>query len=88
MRQAVVDVPSSNDLDTSLIVINDLIHRHRKIIALSDDIETLFSSIALMQFLWNTLIICCSGVMIIIVSEIKCSDLLINNLSSSAGSRQ
>ncbi|XP_071644351.1 odorant receptor 13a-like [Temnothorax longispinosus] len=67
MRQAVTEVHSSNDeLGTSLSIINNLIHRHQKIITLSDDIESLFSSIALMQLLWNTLIICFTGFMIII----------------------
>ncbi|XP_077261550.1 odorant receptor 22c-like isoform X2 [Temnothorax americanus] len=67
MRQAVTEVHSNNDeLGSSLSIINNLIHRHQKIITLSDDIESLFSSIALMQLLWNTLIICFTGFMIII----------------------
>ncbi|EGI58894.1 Putative odorant receptor 13a [Acromyrmex echinatior] len=66
MRQAIMDVHSNDKLDTSLTVLRDLIHRHRKIITLSNDIETLFSFIALLQLLWNTLIICFCGFMIIL----------------------
>ncbi|XP_025073083.1 odorant receptor 82a-like isoform X2 [Pogonomyrmex barbatus] len=71
MRQAVMEISNSNDLDRSLSVIKDLIRRHRKIITLANDIEDLFSSIALMQLLWNTLIICCSGFMIILALNMK-----------------
>ncbi|KAG5326898.1 OR13A protein, partial [Acromyrmex heyeri] len=66
MRQAIMDVHSNDKIDTSLTVLRDLIHRHRKIITLSNDIETLFSFIALLQLLWNTLIICFCGFMIIL----------------------
>ncbi|CAK9818432.1 Odorant receptor 22c [Anthophora plagiata] len=43
-----------------------LIHRHHRIIINSDSIENLFSYIALMQWLCNTLVICCSGFVIVI----------------------
>ncbi|XP_071644337.1 odorant receptor 82a-like isoform X2 [Temnothorax longispinosus] len=67
MRQVITEVHSNNDeLGTSLFIINNLIHRHQKIITLSNDIESLFSSIALLQLLWNTLVICFSGFMIIL----------------------
>ncbi|XP_018401473.1 PREDICTED: uncharacterized protein LOC108778717 [Cyphomyrmex costatus] len=66
MRRAIMDVHSNDKLGTSLTVLRDLIHRHRKIITLSNDIETLFSFIALLQLLWNTLIICFCGFMIIV----------------------
>ncbi|XP_011694610.1 PREDICTED: odorant receptor 13a-like [Wasmannia auropunctata] len=66
MRQAIMEVHSNDELGTSLTVLSDLIHRHRKIINLSDDIENLFSTIGLLQLLWNTLIICCMGFMIIL----------------------
>jgi len=39
------------------------------IILFLDNIEKLFSFIALMQVFWDTLIICCLGVIIIIVSN-------------------
>jgi len=87
MRQAIMEVNSNNELSTPLTVLSNLIHRHRNIITLSNDIENLFSSIALLQLLWNTLITCCSGFMIIIVSEINCFGLLNDNLPSFAGSQ-
>lgn len=75
MREVIMKVHSSNgEFGTSLTIISDLVHRHRKIIALSENIENLFSIIALLQLLWNTLIICCSGFMIILVREIDCFD--------------
>ncbi|CAK9820402.1 Odorant receptor 22c [Anthophora quadrimaculata] len=43
-----------------------LIHRHHRIINNSDGIENLFSYIALMQWLCNTLVICCTGFIIVI----------------------
>ncbi|XP_018364808.1 PREDICTED: odorant receptor 13a-like [Trachymyrmex cornetzi] len=43
-----------------------LIEKHNKIILFSNNIETLFSFIALMQVVWNTLVICCLGFIIII----------------------
>lgn len=70
MKQALKQMSASNGTDTSLPVIRDLICRHQKIITMSNSIETVFSFIALMQLLWNTLIICCAGFLIIIVSKI------------------
>ncbi|XP_018301271.1 odorant receptor 13a-like [Mycetomoellerius zeteki] len=43
-----------------------LIEKHNKIILFSKNIETLFSFIALMQVVWNTLVICCLGFIIVI----------------------
>ncbi|XP_067206893.1 odorant receptor 4-like [Linepithema humile] len=43
-----------------------LIKKHNRIILFSDNIEKLFSFIALMQVFWDTLIICCLGIIIII----------------------
>ncbi|XP_012523055.2 LOW QUALITY PROTEIN: odorant receptor 22c [Monomorium pharaonis] len=43
-----------------------LIERHNKVISFSDNIEQLFSFIALMQVVWNTLVICCLGFVFII----------------------
>ncbi|XP_011862409.1 PREDICTED: odorant receptor 82a-like isoform X1 [Vollenhovia emeryi] len=70
MRQAILDV-HSDGLGVSSTVINDLIQRHRRIITLSDDIENLFSSISLMQLLWNTLTICFTGFMIMLALSSK-----------------
>ncbi|CAL1674371.1 unnamed protein product [Lasius platythorax] len=67
MRQDINEISSSKyDPNTSLIVIKSLICKHQKIIILSENIENLFSYIALMQLLWNTLVICCTGFVIII----------------------
>ncbi|XP_036141369.1 odorant receptor 13a [Monomorium pharaonis] len=43
-----------------------LIERHNRIISFSENIEKFFSFIALMQVVWNTLVICCLGFIIII----------------------
>ncbi|KAL6254512.1 hypothetical protein P5V15_014565 [Pogonomyrmex californicus] len=43
-----------------------LIERHERVILFSDNIEKLFSFIALIQVVWNTLVICCVGFFIII----------------------
>ncbi|XP_039309964.1 uncharacterized protein LOC105193486 [Solenopsis invicta] len=47
-------------------VIKTLIVRHQQIIAFSKNIETLYSNIALIQFVSNTLVICCLGFLIVI----------------------
>ncbi|XP_071643921.1 odorant receptor 85c-like isoform X2 [Temnothorax longispinosus] len=43
-----------------------VIRKHQNVIAFSDNIENLFSYIALMQFLTNTLVICCIAFVIVI----------------------
>ncbi|KAL6429657.1 hypothetical protein ACFW04_007524 [Cataglyphis niger] len=43
-----------------------LIVRHQRIIAFSKNIEALFSNIALIQFVSNTMVICCLGFLIVI----------------------
>ncbi|KAF3054435.1 Odorant receptor 038 [Nylanderia fulva] len=64
MRQGFKEITSKNH--TPLVAIKVLINRHQKIIDLSDNIEDLFSNIALLQFIWNTLVICCIGFLIVI----------------------
>ncbi|XP_014473880.1 PREDICTED: odorant receptor 4-like [Dinoponera quadriceps] len=49
----------------STAVARSLISKHHKIIAFSDSIEKLFSNIALMQFLSNTMIMCCIGFLVV-----------------------
>lgn len=69
MRQGFMEISSKKHTSkSSLAAIKDLINRHQKIIDLSDNIEDLFSNIALLQFIWNTLVICCIGFVIVIVS--------------------
>ncbi|XP_018301870.1 odorant receptor 13a-like [Mycetomoellerius zeteki] len=43
-----------------------LIERHNRIISFSKNIEQLFSLIALMQVVWNTLVICSIGFLLIV----------------------
>ncbi|XP_011694603.1 PREDICTED: odorant receptor 85b-like [Wasmannia auropunctata] len=43
-----------------------LVERHNRVISFSESIEDLFSFIALMQVVWNTLVICCLGFVIVI----------------------
>nr|XP_012219939.1 PREDICTED: odorant receptor 22c-like [Linepithema humile] len=51
---------------SSASTIEMLVERHNKIIFLSDNMEKLFSFIALMQVFWNTLVMCCLGIIVII----------------------
>ncbi|XP_011694669.1 PREDICTED: odorant receptor 13a-like [Wasmannia auropunctata] len=51
--------------DSIVASVRLLIIRHQRIITLSDNIEELYSDIALMQFLSNTVVICCIGFTII-----------------------
>ncbi|XP_018364807.1 PREDICTED: odorant receptor 13a-like [Trachymyrmex cornetzi] len=51
--------------DSIVTSVRLVIIRHQKIITLSDNIEELYSDIALMQFLSNTVVICCIGFTII-----------------------
>lgn len=68
MRKGLLEIsPEKNE--ASLAAIKILINRHQRIIDLSDNIEDLFSNIALLQFIWNTLVICCIGFLIVIVSH-------------------
>jgi len=55
---------------TSTSTLGILIERHNKVFLFSDNIEKLFSFIALMQVIWNTLAICSLGFIIIIVSTV------------------
>ncbi|XP_029663521.1 odorant receptor 82a-like [Formica exsecta] len=67
MRQDLAKISKDKyDRSTFLIIIRDLICKHQRIIALSENIENLYTQIALMQLLWNTLVICCTGFSIII----------------------
>lgn len=54
-------------------IMKRLIVQHQKIIAFSQNIETLYSNIALIQFVSNTIIICCLGFLIVIVSKLNSS---------------
>ncbi|XP_070150937.1 odorant receptor Or2-like isoform X1 [Polyergus mexicanus] len=72
MCRGLVEISSDIDaFDLRTTTVKALIHRHQRIIALSADIETLFSYIALMQFLWNTLVICCLGFLIVTIFQYR-----------------
>ncbi|XP_036141360.1 odorant receptor 82a [Monomorium pharaonis] len=73
MRQDINEISHGKyNPSASLVVIKSLICKHQKIISLSEHIESLYTYIALMQLLWNTLVICCTGFVIIIT--IRTSD--------------
>ncbi|XP_039310432.1 odorant receptor 82a isoform X2 [Solenopsis invicta] len=55
----------TSQCDSIVASVKLLIIRHQRIITLSDNIEELYSDIALMQFLSNTIVICCIGFTII-----------------------
>jgi len=60
-----------------------LIERHNKVFLFSDNIRQLFSFIALMQVIWNTLVICTLGfIMIIVSTEINVLSILRSILRS------
>ncbi|KAG7207070.1 hypothetical protein KM043_000952 [Ampulex compressa] len=61
IRQDLVRLSSKGGKD-----IGGLIERHREVIGFSRHIEQLFTYIALMQFVSNTVVICCLGFLIVI----------------------
>ncbi|KAH0956627.1 OrV7 [Eciton burchellii] len=68
MRQNLIEISSGKyDRSIFLTVIRSFIEKHQRVIILSENIENLFTYIALMQMLWNTLVICCTGFVIIIM---------------------
>ncbi|XP_025073101.1 uncharacterized protein LOC112552317 isoform X1 [Pogonomyrmex barbatus] len=52
-------------------IVKMLIVRHQNIISFSKNIEALFSNIALLQFVSNTLVICCLGFVIVILAPLS-----------------
>lgn len=61
--------------DTSACVVKTVIEQHQKIISFAGNIEDLFSYVTLVQFVSNTLVICCLGFLIMLVSKVKMSKL-------------
>lgn len=49
-------------------IIGMLVEKHNKVISFSENLDVLFSFMALMQIFWNTLVICSLGLLIIAVS--------------------
>ncbi|XP_076666637.1 odorant receptor 13a [Andrena cerasifolii] len=67
MHQALAEISIKNEKrELPKETMKSLVDRHYKIINFSKDVENLFSYIALLQLLCNTLIICCIGFLIII----------------------
>ncbi|KAL6254508.1 hypothetical protein P5V15_014561 [Pogonomyrmex californicus] len=67
MRQKFNDIArKSIEQGINESIVKMLIVRHQNIITFSKNIEALFSNIALVQFVSNTLIICCLGFIIVI----------------------
>ncbi|GAB1863039.1 Odorant receptor [Camponotus japonicus] len=67
VRQKFSEITRKNDeRDATQSIMKTLIVRHQRIIAFSKNIEALFSNIALIQFVSNTLVICCLGFLIVI----------------------
>ncbi|XP_039310430.1 odorant receptor 82a-like [Solenopsis invicta] len=83
MQQDLIEISNGKyDRATFILVIKSLICKHQKIITLSENIETLFTHIALMQVLWNTLVMCCTGfVIVVIVSNGEDTTNLIKSVS-------
>ncbi|KMQ90720.1 odorant receptor 13a [Lasius niger] len=69
VRQKLSEITRKNiERGVTESIMKTLIVRHQRIISFSKNIEGLFSSIALVQFVSNTLVICCLGFLIVIVS--------------------
>ncbi|KAF3054420.1 Odorant receptor 063 [Nylanderia fulva] len=67
VRQKLSEITRKNiEQGITKSIMKTLIVRHQRIISFSKNIEGLFSSIALIQFVSNTLVICCLGFLIII----------------------
>ncbi|XP_029162905.1 uncharacterized protein LOC114934392 [Nylanderia fulva] len=64
MCQELKEIPST--FKSKVFSTKSLIERHQKIIALSNNIENYFSFIALIQFIWNSFVICAIGFMVVI----------------------
>ncbi|EZA57552.1 hypothetical protein X777_02090 [Ooceraea biroi] len=66
MLQGFLEISAKKHARSSLATIKILINRHQRIIDLAENIEDLFSNVALLQFIWNTLVICCIGFLLVI----------------------
>ncbi|XP_011065196.1 PREDICTED: odorant receptor 22c-like [Acromyrmex echinatior] len=64
MCQELKAIPSM--IKSSSVSTKSLVVRHQKIISLSKNIESFFSFVALLQFVWNTFVICAIGFMVVI----------------------
>ncbi|EZA57548.1 ObirOr5-V22 [Ooceraea biroi] len=64
MCQGLREISSTRKSDP--LATRSLVERHQRIISLSNSIENFFSFVALIQFVWNTIVICSIGLMIVI----------------------
>lgn len=71
---SLIHYDSSRPRESIISCIRLLVVRHQRIITLSDNVDELYSNIALMQFMSNTLVICCVGFTIISVSSVSSID--------------
>ncbi|RLU25262.1 ObirOr5-V24 [Ooceraea biroi] len=70
MQQNLIEISNKKyDRSIFLAVIKTFIYKHQRIIILSENIENLFTHIALVQILWNTVVMCCTGFVIIIMID-------------------
>lgn len=68
MCQELRGIPIARKVNNPLST-RSLVARHQKIISLSNNVENFFSFVALLQFVWNTFVICSIGFMVVIVSK-------------------
>ncbi|XP_011705915.1 PREDICTED: odorant receptor 67c-like, partial [Wasmannia auropunctata] len=62
LRESLIEIsPKRGKYSPSHFMIKEIIQKHQKIIIFSEHIENLYSFIALMMFVMDTLIICCLG---------------------------
>lgn len=70
LRERLLEIlPQKKKPTISVITIGSLIRRHQNIIVFTEKIESLYSYIALAQFVSNTVVICCLGFIIVNVSN-------------------
>ncbi|XP_011870745.1 PREDICTED: odorant receptor 13a-like [Vollenhovia emeryi] len=66
LRERLLEIlPKKKKPTISVITIGSLIRRHQNIIVFTEKIESLYSYIALAQFISNTIVICCLGFIIV-----------------------
>nr|XP_012220006.1 PREDICTED: odorant receptor 13a-like [Linepithema humile] len=70
LRDRLLEIlPKDKKPTVSMVTIGSLIRRHQNIIIFTERIESLYSYIALAQFISNTIVICCLGFIIVNVSN-------------------
>ncbi|XP_011156318.2 odorant receptor 13a [Solenopsis invicta] len=66
LREKLLEIlPRKKAPPISVITMGSLIRRHQNIIVFTEKIESLYSYIALVQFISNTIVICCLGFIIV-----------------------